>query len=251
VDRAIEINLRGFVAQNNSNHQVEMDHLSSRIQHTLISNVLTESLWQGHLAECLRYKFHAAMIPAAWVKRTTERLRDTGIRVASFVDFPYGTMTSRGKAGETGNLVEDGAEEIDLMPNVGLLLSGMEREYFEDIQGVVKAAGGVPIKIMLELPLLNPAQKERAVALSVEAGVSYLKNASGGAVGIATPDEMRFLRRLAPAHVRVKASGGIKTAQQVRDLLAAGADLVGTSSGVRIMQELAGARPTDSSDSTY
>ena len=91
---------------------------------------------------------------------------------------------------------------------------------------------------MLELPLLNAKQRERAIALSLEAGVSYLKNASGGAVGVATPDDIRFLRRLAPANVRVKASGGIKTAQQVRDLLDAGADLVGTSSGVRIMQEL-------------
>ena len=92
---------------------------------------------------------------------------------------------------------------------------------------------------MLELPLLNLQQRHRAVALSIEAGVSYLKNASGGAVGVATPDDIRFLRQLAPANIHVKASGGIKTAAQVRDLLNAGADLVGTSSGVRVMQELA------------
>ena len=97
---------------------------------------------------------------------------------------------------------------------------------------------------MLELPLLTPQQRDRAVALSIEAGVSYLKNASGGAVGVATPEDIRFLRRVAPAHIRVKASGGIKTAQQVRDLLAAGADLVGTSSGVRIMHELLNRRDT-------
>jgi deoxyribose-phosphate aldolase len=164
-------------------------------------------------------------------------LRDTGIRVASFIDFPYGTMSSSGKAYEAQQLVKAGAEEIDLMPNVGFLLSGMEKEYRDDIRGVVKAAGKIPVKIMLELPLLNPQQRERAVALSVEAGVAYLKNASGGAVGVATPEDIRFLRRVAPAHVRVKASGGIKTAAQVRELLAAGADLVGTSSGVRIMEE--------------
>lgn len=210
--------------------------LASRIQHTLISNVLTEELWQRHIGECLEYRFNAAMIPAAWVKKTARRLQGTGIRVASFIDFPYGTMTSAGKSCEAKNLVGDGAEEIDLMPNVGFLLSGMEKEYFDDIQGVVRAAGKVPVKIMLELPLLNEAQKERAVALSIEAGVLYLKNASGGAVGVATPEDMRFLRRLAPPQVRVKASGGIKTAQQVRELLEAGADLVGTSSGVQIMQ---------------
>ena len=218
--------------------------LASRIQHTLISNVLTEALWEAHVAECLKYKFHAAMIAPAWVRKTFEALRGTGVRTASFVDFPYGTMTSAGKAYEAARLVADGAEEVDLMPNVGFLLSGMEREYFADIRGVVEAAGNAPVKIMLELPLLNARQRERAVALSIEAGVSYLKNASGGAVGIATPEDIRFLRQLAPANIRVKASGGIKTAQQVQNLIEAGADLVGTSSGVRIMQELLnGAHP--------
>jgi deoxyribose-phosphate aldolase len=218
----------------------EAMRFASRIQSTIISNTLTYARWEEHVAECLKYHFQAAMIPPAWVKKTAEVLRGTGIRVASFVDFPYGTMTSAGKAYETGQLVENGAEEVDLMPNVGFLLSGMEREYADDISGVVRAAGKVPIKIMLELPLLSARQQERAVALSVSAGVSYLKNASGGAVGVATPEQIAFLRRLAPPHVRVKASGGIKTAQQVRDLVEAGADLVGTSAGAQIMLELQG-----------
>jgi len=218
--------------------QAEALRLASRIQSTIISNTLTCARWEEHVAECLKYHFQAAMIPPAWVKRTAEVLNGTGIRVASFIDFPYGTMTSAGKAFETEQLVENGADEVDVMPNVGFLLSGMEREYADDISGVVRAAGKVPIKIMLELPLLNAQQKERAVALSVSAGVAYLKNASGGAVGVATPEQIAFLRRLAPPHVRVKASGGIKTAQQVRDLVQAGADLVGTSAGAQIMAEL-------------
>jgi len=213
--------------------------LAGRIQSTIISNTLTRARWEEHIAECLKYHFQAAMIPPSWVGKTAEALRGTGIKTASFVDFPYGTMTSAGKAYETGQLVDHGAEEVDLMPNVGFLLSGMEREYADDISGVVKAAGKVPVKIMLELPLLNAQQKERAVFLSVDAGVSYLKNASGGAVGVATPEQIAFLRHLAPPHVRVKASGGIKTAQQVRDLVQAGADVVGTSSGAQIMAEVA------------
>jgi deoxyribose-phosphate aldolase len=212
--------------------------LARRIQSTIISNTLTHARWEQHIAECLKYHFQAAMIPAAWVKRSADALRGSGIKVASFVDFPYGTMTSAGKAYETVQLVLNGAEEIDLMPNVGFLLSGMEREYADEIAAVVKAAGKTPVKIMLELPLLNAQQKERAIALSIDSGVSYLKNASGGAVGIATPEEIKFLRRLAPPNVRVKASGGIKTAQQVRDLMEAGADLVGTSAGAQIMQEV-------------
>jgi deoxyribose-phosphate aldolase len=220
--------------------EAEMKELASRIQSTIISNTLTYARWEQHIAECLKYRFQAAMIPPAWVKKTAERLLGTGIKTASFVDFPYGTMTSAGKAYETARLIENGAEEVDLMPNIGFLLSGMESEYSDDIRGVVKAAGKIPVKVMLELPLLSPQQRERAVALSVDAGVAYLKNASGGAVGVATPEQISFLRRLAPPNVRVKASGGIKTAQQVRALVEAGADVVGTSAGAQIMAEVEG-----------
>jgi deoxyribose-phosphate aldolase len=211
--------------------------LARRIQSTIISNSLTRARWEQHIAECLKYHFQAAMIPPAWVKPTAEVLHGTDVKVASFVDFPYGTMTSAGKAFETTQLIENGAEEVDLMPNVGFLLSGMEREYAADIRGVVKAAGKVPVKIMLELPLLNPEQKERAVGLSINAGVAYLKNVSSSSVGVATPEQIAFLRRLAPRGVGIKASGGIKTARQVRDLVEAGADLIGTSAGAQIIQE--------------
>jgi deoxyribose-phosphate aldolase len=231
--------------------ELETKELAGRIQSTIISNALTYVRWEQHIAECLQYHFHAAMVPPAWVKNTAERLRGTGIKTASFVDFPYGTMTSAGKTYETARLVEYGAEEVDMMPNVGFLLSGMEREYADDIRGVVEAAGRIPVKIMLELPLLNPQQRERAVALSVEAGVAYLKNASGGAVGVATPEQIAFLRRLAPPHVGVKASGGIKTAQQVRDLVAAGADVVGTSAGAQIMASVQGHVLREARDSQY
>jgi deoxyribose-phosphate aldolase len=232
--------------------QTEARELASRIQSTIISNTLTLARWEQYIAECLKYHFQAAMIPPAWVRRTSDVLRGSGIKVASFVDFPYGTMTSAGKAYEATQLVGYGAEEVDLMPNVGFLLSGMEQEYADDIRGVVKAADKIPVKIMLELPLLNDHQKERAVILSVDAGAAYLKNASSGAVGIATPEQIAFLRRLAPATVRVKASGGIKTAQQVRDLVQAGADLVGTSAGAQIVEEvLHGTTASKQFDSAY
>ncbi len=214
--------------------------VAGRIQSTLISNTVTEGQWRRHISECIEYRFHGAMIPGSWVRKTVDELRGTGVRVASFIDLPLGTMTSTGKAREAGVLVQDGVQEIDLMPNVGFLLSGMEREYFNDVRGVVQAAAGVPIKIMLELPLLSMQQRERAIALSIEAGVAYLKNASSGAVGIATPSDMIFLRRLAPPDIKLKASGGIKTAGQVQSLLEAGADLVGTSAGTQIMRELLG-----------
>lgn len=222
--------------------------IAGRIQSTLISNTVTEAQWQGHIAGCLQHQFHAAMVPPSWVKRTAEALRNSRICVASFIDFPLGTMTSAGKGQEAKILVAHGVQEIDLMPNVGFLLSGMEKEYFEGIKGVVDAANGIPIKIMLELPLLDSQQRERAVKLSIDAGVAYLKNASSGAVGVAQPSDIRFLRSLAPAHIRIKASGGIKHADQVRALLEAGADLIGTSAATQIMLEASGKAASSGSE---
>jgi deoxyribose-phosphate aldolase len=226
--------------QQSETGRVDPAEVASKIQSTLISNQLSRFQWERHISDCLAYKFHAAMVPGAWVRSTAEALRDSGVKVASFVDIPLGTMTSPGKAFEAERLVRDGAAEIDLMPNVGFLLCGMEKEYFDDIHGVVEAIAPTPVKVMLELPLLDQSQRTRAVQLSLEAGVVYLKNASSGAVGIAKPEDIRFLRQLAPPNVGVKASGGIKTWQQVEELLEAGADLVGTSAASQIMEQVRG-----------
>src|SRR5438270_4298448 len=95
--------------------ETEASRLASRIQSTIISNTLTRARWEQHVAECLKYQFQAAMIAPAWVKRTAEVLRGSGVRDASFVDYPYGTMTSAGKANETRQLVENRAEEVNLI----------------------------------------------------------------------------------------------------------------------------------------
>ena len=226
--------------------------LARRIQSTLISNTITEASWQKHLDDCLQFSFHAAMVPPCWIKRTAKALSGSGIRVASFIDLPFGTMLTASKALEAAHMVSEGVNEIDLMPNVGFLLSGLEREYYADISEVVQAATNIPIKVMLELPLLTPQQRDRAVQISIEAGVAYLKNASSGVVGIAKPSEIEYLRRVAPLHIHVKASGGIKTVKQVQDLVAAGADLVGTSAGSAIMREyLTGTSAAGSEASHY
>lgn len=211
------------------------------IQHTLIGAAVTEDQLLAHLEECLSYGFGAAMVQGSWVSLAKDRLVGTGVTLASALDFPeVGTMTSAGKAAEAAELVRLGAEEIDIGVQIGWLKSGNTQGFFDDIRGVVDAAG-VPIKVMLELPLLNAREREIAVELSVQAGVSYVKNASSGAVEIASPESIRFLRERVPSGVGVKASGGIKSAVQVSALLDAGADVVGTSAGVAILSGLTGA----------
>lgn len=217
--------------------------LAPHIQHTLIAAGVTRDEIITHARECVEYGFAAAMVPGSWVDVVARELAGTGIPVASALDFPtVGVMSSEGKAREAAELVRLGAQQLDIGVQIGWLKSGDHARFREDIRGVVEA--GVPVKVMLELPLLTPDERERAVELSIEAGAAYLKNASSGAVEIANPESIRFLVERAPEGVGVKASGGITSAQQARTLLAAGAQLLGTSAGITIVT-------TGSADQSY
>jgi len=211
--------------------------IAQAIQHTLIAADVTKERVLQHVAECVEYGFSGAMVQGSWVDVVARELAGTSIVVASALDFPIvGTMTSAGKAAEARELVRLGAQQIDIGVQIGWLKSGMYAEFAKDIQGVVEAAG-VPIKVMLELPMLNEKEKEIAIELSVEAGVKYLKNASSGSVEIANPASIAYLATRAPDGVGVKASGGITSYAQTLELLAAGADMVGTSAGIRIVTD--------------
>lgn len=208
--------------------------LAPYIQHTRISAGLTKDELIAHCEEAARFGFDAAMVPASWVDLAVDILRGTGVKVASALDFPtVGVMTAAGKAAEARAIAAAGADQLDMGVQIGWLKSGMEREFAADIAGVV--AAGIPVKVMLELPLLTPAQRDLAVDLAIEAGAAYLKNASSGAVEIANPASIRYLAGRAHGGVKVKASGGITSLPQAVALLDAGAVLLGTSSGVNIV----------------
>jgi deoxyribose-phosphate aldolase len=212
--------------------------IASYIQHTKIEVGATREEMIAHVEDAIKYGFSAAMVPGSWVPLTASILQGTGIEVASALDFPtVGVMTSAGKAAEAAELVRLGATQIDIGVQIGWLKSGMFDEFREDIAGVVRASG-VPIKVMLELPLLTDAEKELAVQLSMEAGVAYLKNASSGQIETANPASIKYLVERAKNGVLVKASGSIKHLAQARELIAAGASLLGTSAGIEIISGL-------------
>lgn len=221
--------------------------LAGRIQHTLIRPGVRYEELERHCRECLEYGFQAAMIPANWVPEAKELLAGSAVRVATAVDFPYGAMTTAGRVAEAREVVEAGAEEIDIGVPLGWFLAGQVDRFRDDLAAVVRAAAPAPVKVMLELPLVPRERWDALVDAAVAAGVRYVKNASSGAVGIATPEEIAYLRARVPSTVGVKASGGIRTADQVRALLAAGADLVGTSNGITIVSGSAAALDAGSS----
>ncbi|MBN3929815.1 deoxyribose-phosphate aldolase [Streptomyces verrucosisporus] len=205
------------------------------IQHTRIDPDATRDDMAAHAREAAAHGFNAAMVPASWLPVVAAELRGTGIEVASALDFPtVGVMTSAGKAAEAAEIARLGATQLDIGVQIGWLKSGMYDDFREDIAGVVRASG-LPVKVMLELPLLTDAEKEAAVELAMEAGAAYLKNASSGQIETANPTSVRYLVDRARDGVRVKASGSIKSYRQGLELLRAGASLLGTSAGVAIV----------------
>ena len=132
-------------------------------------------------------------------------------------------------------LRERGVDELDATVNVVYLLSGRVQEFCADLAAVVSAAEPIGVKLMLELPLLDARQREHAVQAAIDAGAAFVSIASSGSVGIADPATISYLRTSVPASIGVKASGGVRTVEQVRALLTAGADLIGTSAGIHIV----------------
>ena len=211
--------------------------LAPFIQHTLIGVGITRERIVAHAREAAEHGFNAAMVPASWLPVVASELAGTGIGVASALDFPtVGVMTSAGKAAEAAEIARLGATQLDIGVQVGWLKSGMFDEFREDIAGVVRASG-IPVKVMLELPLLTEAEKEAAVELAMDAGAAYLKNASSGQIETANPASIRYLVERARKGVLVKASGSITTYPQAVELLNAGASLLGTSAGLSIIAD--------------
>lgn len=223
---------------------IDVTTLASHIQHTLIEADSTQERMVAHAREAVEWGFNAAMVPGSWVDVVSAELAGTNVLVASALDFPIvGTMTSAGKAAEAAELVRLGADQLDIGVQIGWLKSGRWDDFRNDIAGVV-AAAGVPIKVMLELPLLTDAERRTAVELSIEAGAAYLKNASSGAIETASPESVAWLVEQAAGRALVKASGSIKSLEQVTALIAAGASLVGTSAGIAIVTGAANSATT-------
>ena len=209
--------------------------LAGRIQHALVGQAITERQVRAHVQESVEHGFDAAFVPPCWVRAARSELGGAAGRIGSFIDYPHGAATTTARVAEVGSLVEAGVDELDATVNVGYLLSGRRAEFAADLRAVVEAAAPIGVKLMLELSLLDARQREHAVAAAIDAGAAFVTNSSRGGVGIADPATIAFLRAAVPTSIGVKAAGGIKTIEQVRAVLVAGADLVGTAAGVPIV----------------
>lgn len=218
--------------------------IAKAIQYTNVNPDLTREGMMKHLELCAKYEFDAAMVAPYYVSLAKEFLKGTGIKVATTLNFPMANDTLSMKLAALRELIKVGPDEFDFPPNPGLLIGGYEKEYFKEMQEVVRVAheSGIVVKAMLEFGFLNEEQKIRATQLAYEAGIDWVKQSSGWGVGgcAATVEDVKILKANIKEPCRVKVSGKVNTLEKMKVMFEAGAELVGTSSGPEIMEGLEG-----------
>ncbi len=209
--------------------------LSQYIDHTLLKPEATEAQIVQLCQEAKEYNFYSVCVNSMYVPLCKKLLTGSTVKICSVVGFPLGAMASNAKAYETQLAVENGADEIDMVLSVGALKQGQIQYVEDDIRSVVQAASGRIVKVILETCLLNDDEKKSACKAAMDAQANFVKTSTGFSTGGATLDDVRLMKSIVGSLLEVKASGGIKNAQQAKDMIAAGASRLGTSSGVTIV----------------
>jgi deoxyribose-phosphate aldolase len=184
--------------------------------------------------EARRYRFAAVCVNPCWIAFAKERLQGSGVKVATVIGFPLGANTPATKAFEAREAVERGADELDMVINIGALKDRDDDLVARDVAGVVQAAGKAPVKVIIETSALTDEEKERACRIAARVGATFVKTSTGFGKGGATPEDVALMKRVVGPGVQVKASTGVKTREDADRLIAAGATRLGTSSGPAI-----------------
>ncbi len=216
-----------------------MNSIAKMIDHTLLKADATKEQVVELCNEAKQYEFASVCLNPVWVKTAAELLKGTPVKTCTVIGFPLGATTSEVKAFETKNAIENGASEIDMVINIGALKSGDTKAVQEDIEAVVNAAAGKAIvKVIIETSLLTDEEKRTACELSVLAKADFVKTSTGFSTGGATVEDVKLMRSTVGPEMGVKASGGVRSLEDLTAMKEAGATRIGASSGVAIMNGL-------------
>jgi deoxyribose-phosphate aldolase len=225
--------------------EINPSQLAQLIDHTKLNAWEGPQSIVGICQEAIQYKFYSVCINSSYVPIAVENLENTDIRVCSVVGFPLGMMDTESKAFETKIAVRNGAQEVDMVINVGMLKSGKEHYVQKDIEAVVSAADNALVKVIIETCYLTDEEKIKACELVKDAGAHFVKTSTGfGAYG-AFPYDVKLMRNVVGKNMGVKAAGGIKNfADAARVIIAGGSILdpgkfrIGASAGINIINNL-------------
>lgn len=209
------------------------------IDHTILKADTKKEEIINLCAEARMYSFASVCINPTWVSTAVAALEGSPVKVCTVIGFPLGASTSEVKAFEAENAIQNGATEIDMVINIGALRDGNDELVKQDITAVVHAAKNKAlVKVIIETSLLTETEKRTACELAVVAGADFVKTSTGFSTAGATEEDVKLMRGVVGPETGVKASGGVRSLEDMQKMIEAGATRIGASSGVQIMKGL-------------
>lgn len=218
---------------------VNQDTISRAIDHTLLKPDTTLAQIHTLVEEAKIHRFFSVCVNPSYVATCADLLKGSGVQVCTVIGFPLGANSTATKAFETAHAIKDGADEIDMVINIGALKSQKYLLVEDDIRDVVFAAEGKIVKVIIETSLLTDEEKITACQLAQKAGANFVKTSTGFAGGGATVEDITLMKNNVSTHMEIKASGGIRDLETAKKMLEAGATRLGTSAGVSIVKGFA------------
>jgi deoxyribose-phosphate aldolase len=218
---------------------LNISEFSKLLDHTLLKPQTTEIQIDKLCEEAINFQFGAVCVPPFWVPVAVKTLKGSHPKVATVIGFPFGNTLTEVKVFETKRVLEAGAQEVDMVINIGALKSGDQDSVLKDIHSVINSARqkkGTLVKVILETALLNDSEKVLACQIAAQAGADFVKT-STGFMGGATIEDVELMRKTVGSQLGIKAAGGIKNLATAEGMIQAGASRIGSSSCVSIIQE--------------
>ena len=213
-----------------------IDDILAKVDHTLLKVDATWDEIKEIIDDGIRYKTASVCIPASFVKRAAEYAGGK-VKICTVIGFPNGYSTTEAKCFEASNAVENGADEIDMVINVGALKEERYKDVEEEIRAVKKACNGKILKVIIETCLLNRNEKAKMCDIVTAAGADFIKTSTGVSKAGATKEDVVLMKKHVGPGVKVKAAGGISSIEDAAEFIALGADRLGTSRIVKILKE--------------
>lgn len=209
--------------------------INKYIDHTLLKAVATEQDIEKLCKEAIQYQFYAVCVNGTHVAFAKELLEGTDVRIAAVIGFPLGAMSTAAKVFEAKDCIDHGADEIDMVINIGWLKSGKYEKIREEIAKIKKTIGNNILKVIFENSYLTKEEINKVSQLSEEAGADFIKTATGFGAGGATFEDVKLMQDAVSSNIKVKAAGGIRDALTAKKYIEMGVERLGTSSGVLLV----------------
>lgn len=211
-------------------------NVNKLIDHTLLKQDATSIEIDQLCVEAKEYDFMSVCVNSSYVKRCVSNLKDTDVKVCSVIGFPLGMSTTETKIFETQEVIAAGATEVDMVINVGALKDKNDKYVLNEISQIKRACGKNILKVIIETALLTEEEKVRACKLAVEAGADFVKTSTGFSTAGATDKDVKLMKDTVGDRAEVKAAGGVRTTEDLKAMVEAGATRIGTSGGIALVK---------------